>query len=111
MAEVIVADLLDQIAAKTSQVLREPEKKDEWIDALKAIRGSSEDDEQLGLLINNVVKLLSGESMQQLHPELVGAYRECWTNIVNAARDVGKEPSSSEDKLRLCLETLNHTTD
>ncbi len=81
----------DMIANNTLAVMvKQPEKRKDWFGVLQKIR-AGRNPAQMNLLLDSVMKLLLGDSLDSLQPRLTGRYAVCWNRIVEGIKNPPKE--------------------
>ena len=98
-------DILNLIAHNTIAVITTmPEKREQWLNDICEIACQAEanDDQQMVELLDAIVKLLGGTSLDSLDPNLEGPYMECWSHII-----AGLANASQNELIETVLSFLN----
>lgn len=67
-------------------MIAQPDKRKDWFGVLQKLR-AGRNPAQMNLLIDSVMKLLLGDSLDSLQPELTGPHAACWARIVEGIKN------------------------
>jgi hypothetical protein len=67
-------------------MIGQPDKRKDWFGVLQKIR-AGRNSSQMNTLLDSVMKLLLGDSLDSLQPDLTGPHAACWARIVEGIRN------------------------